>query len=178
MRKILISIFFTALIFTSNQLLAEAKPVDKKSEVLINLYEQPQAQAKIAASVKPGQALIPFFHQNGWTKVADPSTGNVGWVEDKILTNSGYPQVYIKVQNQNDKNGQSYQILQYSGSNNINQQQMNTSLQNFEKEQAQWSQQFNRLMNQNMENFNQLMQQFQKNANDMQLMMTPTKPSK
>src|SRR5262245_23369086 len=82
----------------------------------LNLYEQPDAKSKITSTVSKGQPLIPIYFQNDWVKVADPSNGNVGWVNSKTLSDEGYPTFQVKTFGKETKNGntQGYQIIQYS----------------------------------------------------------------
>jgi uncharacterized protein YgiM (DUF1202 family) len=49
----------------------------------LNIYEKPDANAKIIASVKRDEQLMPFFYteKKDWVKIGNPKNGDVGWVK-------------------------------------------------------------------------------------------------
>jgi hypothetical protein len=57
----------------------------------INLYDQPKSDAKAIATIDLSAGIIPIFtpKAGGWTKVADPRNGNVGWVKSSDLASAG-----------------------------------------------------------------------------------------
>lgn len=175
LQTLFISLFF---IIFSGLAVANIDPVKKTNEP-IQLREQPQQQAKVIATIKPGETIIPIITQGDWSKIADANNGNVGWVENKTLAENNYPSIYFKVSSEAGKNGSGYQVMQYSSnSGNLNQEQIDKMLQNWQARQEQWSQQIDKLMSDNMAAFNQMMQQMQKNFADMQTADAPAKKSK
>lgn len=84
----------------------------------INLYEQPNAQAKVVGTVDLAKGIIPIFtpQKSEWTKIADPHNGNVGWVKSSDLNNNEpsttsftFTQKYIN--EGSDKTPLSYQVI-------------------------------------------------------------------
>lgn len=109
----------------------------------LNLYEQPTENSKITATIAKGQPLMPIYFQGEWVKVADPSNGNVGWVNSKTLSDEGYPAFQVKTFSKETKNGneQGYQIIQYSSAQPFDQKQMNAMLENFQAQEIEtWAQ--------------------------------------
>lgn len=101
----------------------------------LDLYEQPNNKSKVIATISKGQPLIPIYFQNDWVKVADPSNGNVGWVNRKTLSDEGYPTFQVKTFGKETKNGnmQGYQIIQYSsGAQPLDQKQMDAMIKSFQ----------------------------------------------
>lgn len=122
----------------------------------LNLYEQPDTKAKTVATVAAGQPIIPIFTQGDWIKVADPSNGNVGWIEKKILNDQNYPSLLIKTfgENTKDKTSSGYQMIEI---NLPNKEQMQNLMQNFQTQQKQFQQLFNQIMQQNVTDFNRML---------------------
>ncbi|MCF6765664.1 hypothetical protein L3V82_07755 [Thiotrichales bacterium 19S3-7] len=58
-----------------------------------NVYNQPNTQAKVISAINEQNSnqYMPFYQQGQWVKVADTTTGNVGWVN--IQANSHKQQV-------------------------------------------------------------------------------------
>lgn len=57
-------------------------------EKSFNLFESPNNNSKIVATLATGTPIIPIIRQNGWVKIADPKTGNVGWVQSSKIDKS------------------------------------------------------------------------------------------
>ena len=165
---------FASLICLSTSIYASATTETKTNTSSIALLEQPNTNAKIVANVPVGQALISIFSQNGWVKVGDPKNGNVGWVNSKTLQTQDYPLVYMEINS--NKNGnkatQSYQVIQYSGSQSMNQAQMQKMLNNTEQQQANIQNEMNKVMQQNIKDMNAL----NHNYNQMRILV-PTEQS-
>ncbi|MDR1057111.1 MAG: SH3 domain-containing protein [Coxiellaceae bacterium] len=51
--------------------------------VTLNIYERPETNSKVVASLTKGKQLIPIFYtdKKDWVKVANPQNGDVGWVQ-------------------------------------------------------------------------------------------------
>ncbi len=109
------------------------------------LYQQPEASAKSIATYNAGQELISLKKQGDWVKVADPKTGNVGWMQKSALQGSNSyftiqmygPNVTNKTvrQTQPPQGAPNPQNLQYGASININKQQIQDVVKNFQKQQ-------------------------------------------
>jgi len=58
----------------------------------INLYDQPNANVKPIGTIETNSGIIPIFtpKDSAWTKVADPTNGNVGWVKQADLKAGGF----------------------------------------------------------------------------------------
>ena len=57
-------------------------------EKSFDLRESPNTNSKSIAQLPMGSPIMPIIRQNGWVKVADPKTGNVGWVQSEKLEKS------------------------------------------------------------------------------------------
>ncbi len=57
----------------------------------INLYDQPNATAKMIGTIDSEKGFIPIFtpKDGQWTKVANPQDGSVGWAKISDLTIDG-----------------------------------------------------------------------------------------
>lgn len=77
----------------------------------LSLYEEPKKDAKIVSTVDPDKGIVPIFSPKNseWTKIADPSNGNVGWVKSSDINNM---RTTFHVTSSGD-GSQSYQIIQY-----------------------------------------------------------------
>jgi hypothetical protein len=96
----------------------------------LNVYEKPEEHAKIIASMKSGEQLMPIFYteKRDWVKVANPKNGDVGWVKVGELKG---PMIITKIngvetrqqiiadKNSKDQKPQVYSIIQYSGSQEL-----------------------------------------------------------
>lgn len=98
----------------------------------INLYEQPKSDAKIVGSVDSEIGIIPIFTPKDvdWIKVGDPRNGNVGWVKKSDMGGLNINLNIIKT----GKNGQSYQAIQYGGTQ-VNPQQLIDTMQQLQQQQ-------------------------------------------
>ncbi|HVV67636.1 MAG TPA: SH3 domain-containing protein [Gammaproteobacteria bacterium] len=125
----------------------------------ISLYEQPDAKSKVIEAITPGRALIPIFSQGNWLKVADPTNGQVGWINNETLPAQN--RVYVKTitQSTNTPNKNSSQVIQYSGNEQLDEKQLGQLMQNLQNRQAELQQVFDQLFNQSVVNFNALLRQ-------------------
>lgn len=90
----------------------------------ITLYTAPDTKASVAAKATASSDLIPIFYppNSTWVKVADPSNGNVGWVEIDTLkrldlwpTAQGMMQrKVITTTTEQSTNGPIYKVVEYS----------------------------------------------------------------
>jgi hypothetical protein len=168
-------LLFALLVSISTPIFAATNTASKTNSASIALLEQPNDNARVVANIPHGQALVPIFSQNGWVKVGDPSNGNVGWVDSKALQAQGYPLVYMQMNsNKNgNKSAQSYQVIQYSGSQSMNQAQIQKIMNNSEQQQADVQKTMNKVMQQNIKDIDALNRDF----NQMQI-LTPAQRSK
>jgi len=92
----------------------------------LNMYEQPDVNSKIVASLEKGKQLIPIFYtdKKDWVKVANPQNGDVGWVKvnelkgPMIITQVNGSKIQQQVVTTKDDKGKEptvYSIIQYSG---------------------------------------------------------------
>lgn len=103
-RLILLAFLFCASLFSTT---AFCKNID--------LYDQPQANAKVVGTIDLAAGIIPIFtpkDNTTWIKVADPRNGNVGWVKNSDLSGNGATSFSFKQQiNSGNNPPQSYQII-------------------------------------------------------------------
>lgn len=81
----------------------------------INLYEQPNTNAKVVAKLDLAAGVVPIYSTDSgdWTKVGDPRNGNTGWIKSSDMQTSNDP-VRFTQQVFSDASGpQAYQIFQY-----------------------------------------------------------------
>lgn len=81
----------------------------------VNLYDQPNTNAKVVGKVDLSIGIVPIFTpQNGdWMKVGDPRNGNTGWIKSTDL-NGANNAVTFSQQIINDGNGpHTFQFMQY-----------------------------------------------------------------
>lgn len=115
----------------------------------ISLYENNLANSKIAATVKPDDTLLVIYspEKSEWIKVANPKTGDVGWVKQKDIKN---PLVITKatgstfqqeiIVGDKEKKPFSYHIFQYKGTAPVKQEdakkKMQMMMKRMQKDQA------------------------------------------
>lgn len=159
MRNVLLlisGIFFSLSIFAAN--------VKTASAASISLYDQPNANAKVIGTLSTDQALIPIYTRGEWTKVGNPNNGDVGWINNKILSQYGIPKIYLKTDRKTTDNGteKSFQMFQFSDSDGgNNDQQMETIVKQLQAQQAKFQANFNDILQQTINNFNELSKQLQ-----------------
>jgi hypothetical protein len=56
----------------------------------VNLYDQPQPNAKVVGTIASDSPMVPIFSSKDgkWMKVGDPKDGTVGWVKVGDLSNN------------------------------------------------------------------------------------------
>lgn len=155
MKKIILILLTAGLLLLNTFALAFSKPPSG-----ISIYEQPTAKSKVVGSVNPGQPIIPIFSDKGWTKVGDPKTGTVGWISNDVLKQNGVTYIATQIQPINVPQGKGYQVIQYSGTQQIDDKQVQQLMQNWQTTQQNFNRAFNQMINQSVFNLNQLLQQF------------------
>lgn len=169
MRKIPLFLFITSLTLITSLGFALSKP-----PAGIILYEQPDTKSTIVESISPGQAIIPIFSNNNWTKVGDPKTGNVGWISNDVLHANGMIYTKTTVQPIPTPATKGYQVVQYSGTQQLDEKQIEQLMQNWQKTQQNFNRTFNQMINQSVSNLNQLLQQYnQQQSHELQSPNTP-----
>lgn len=106
MRLFLASLTLSALLASSSVLAAK-----------INMYDTPVDTAKVSGTIDLANGVIPIFSppNSEWTKVADPTNGNTGWVKNSELKDSNGNVITFQQKVASDNNGQS-QSVQMSSS--------------------------------------------------------------
>lgn len=131
------------------------------SQNTISLYEQPNSNSKVVATIEKGKPIMPIFSKDNWIKIADPSNGNVGWISNDTLKANNMPKIYVKTFSQGSGQNGSTQVIQYTGNKVIDEKQMNDMIQDLQKKQGDLQKAFNQLMEQSVTNFNEIMKQLQ-----------------
>ncbi len=87
----------------------------------INLYQDPKAGSAVVGQIDPAKGIMPIFTPKGsdWVKVADPSNGNVGWIQQKDLNLPTGTSMSIQ-QKTVDKNGQENNLYMQMGKPPVN----------------------------------------------------------
>lgn len=82
----------------------------------INLYQDPKTNAPVVGQIDPAKGIMPIFTPQGstWVKVADPSNGNVGWIQQKDLNLPSGTSMSIQ-QKTVDANGKESNLLMQMG---------------------------------------------------------------
>jgi hypothetical protein len=85
----------------------------------LNLYDQPDPKGKVVAAVDSTSGIVTIFSPKNseWTKVGDPSNGNVGWIKNSDLENIKMSFNIMRSGN----NHQNFQVIQWD-SNQLPQQ--------------------------------------------------------
>lgn len=106
----------------------------------INMYEQPSTDSKLVASVTSDVPLRPIFYteKKDWVKVGNPQNGDIGWIKTMefkevpgiIKINSS--QIQQLVAGKDGKNKE-YNIIQYSGPNELTPEDAKKAVQDMEK---------------------------------------------
>lgn len=156
MSKFMRSILATCTILFS--LLANAATTPAAPEPL-QLYQAPEANAKVIGAIKPGSTLIPIFQKNGWIEIGNPQDGMVGWVKQSDMQKAGYPTLFIRTFSQTP--GQSgYKIIQYSGSEKMDQGKIDELMKNVQRQQVDFQKAMDQLKEQSYQNLQRLNEQF------------------
>jgi hypothetical protein len=107
MKKIVLTILFSVALFSSSLVFAK----------MINLYEQPQADSKVVATVDSNAGIVPIYSppKSEWIKVGDPHNGNVGWMKSSEFNTSGSGFSFRVINSGSGPN--SFQVLQFGTPN-------------------------------------------------------------
>ncbi len=80
MKRVLFGSITTALFFGMTSMAWAAN-----APTALNLHEQPNTQSKIVETLASASPLIPIYQKDGWSKVGNPTNGETGWIESKLL---------------------------------------------------------------------------------------------
>lgn len=147
----IVCIFFTIPCFASTTTLVNND---------LQLRDTPQDNAKIIATIPHGKPYIPIFSENGWTKIGDPSNGNVGWINNSQLKSAAPFKIFIHRQEDKPSSNGNYQIIEFSG-NPFNQQQIDNFLKQMQSQQVNFQKLMNQFMEQNADTFKEMAKQLQ-----------------
>lgn len=80
----------------------------------INLYENPQDNAKVIGTIDLAAGIIPIYTpQNGlWMKVGDPKNGNTGWIKSSELKDSNGKILSVSQTIREGNNGNNVQSME------------------------------------------------------------------
>lgn len=93
----------------------------------LSIYEKPEANSKVIATMKSGEQLMPIFYteKKDWVKVANPQNGDVGWAKvselkgpmviTKVNGTEMQQQIIVGKDSEKKKQPQIYSVIQYSG---------------------------------------------------------------
>lgn len=132
----------------------------------VPLYTNPDASSKIVMNVSQGQNFITIYQQKDWIKVADPQTGNVGWIKESDfnqMTTQVGPVIQHYVINQKDANGknQQYVVTEVtSGSQRMSDQDAQKFIAQAQESQQQMQNDMNNMMSDMMRNINDMQKVF------------------
>jgi hypothetical protein len=136
----------------------------------VTLYTLPDATSKVVTTVAQGQNLLTVFQQGDWVKVANPATGDVGWIKERDLMQSATeagPVVHHYVITRKDANGnnqQTYQVTEFSsGVQNLNPQQAEQLIAQATQQQQQMQASLNKMMADMSHSFDDMQKAFWQN---------------
>jgi hypothetical protein len=149
-RKILFFIFFMTVSFSC--FASTSKD--------LQLREAPQDNAKVIATLAQGKPYIPIFTQGNWTKIGDPSNGNVGWINNTQLESARALKIFIRTQETKPNSNANYQVIEFSG-NPFDQTQIDNFLKQMQSQQANFQKLMNQFIEQNADSFKEMAKQLQ-----------------
>lgn len=110
-------LFTFALLF----LVIASKNVLAKSNDL-SVYDKPEESAKIVATIKDNQEIIPIFYPKDgkWVKIADPQNGDTGWVKaEQIKSPKTVTKITVADKQKNNNSTETYRMIQCSNTKNV-----------------------------------------------------------
>lgn len=162
MRALFLLLAITCMIFTNKSLADDVGGKMQIQSKSLLVYTQPQTNSKVLFTLNQGQSVIPFYEQKDWIKIANPQTGDVGWVQkadlDKSTTtvnsNGLFMREYsITEKGTNNSPPKTYKIVVYSNKNPLDQQQAAQLLQQMKERQQRMQQSFDRMFNESFKDF-------------------------
>lgn len=170
--RTLFTIITCILISITSNAQALAKPPEPATNK-VALYQQPDKKAAVVATVAPGAPIMPIFTQGEWTKVADPSNGNVGWVSNDTLKQAQLPQLKILTSTgKNANDNSSYRVVQYSsGSSTVDDQQLARMMRAWQEQQVMLQRTLGQLIEQSAAGLNAVAAQLREQPVQMPLVV-------
>lgn len=156
--------FFLTLsisLFVFNAYAEANKPVAAPTPTSLSLYQQPDTKSPVVGSIPANQPIMPIFTQGQWTKIADPSNGNVGWVSNDTLKQQGIPYTKIITQSLNGPNQTGSKTVEYMGPVPVNEQQMSEAMKKWQTQRNQIQSRFNQILQQNIKALDALSKEIQ-----------------
>lgn len=104
----------------------------------VTLYESASTTAKPVGMIDLSQGVIPIYQpkDSTWVKVADPTNGNVGWIESKALDQSGTTSFTFKQQVSGDSTKPyTYQVFEFGNSKKLSDKETQQSLLKMQQDQ-------------------------------------------
>lgn len=139
----------------------------------LNVYEKPEANAKVIMEMKSGQQLMPIFYteKGDWVKVANPQNGDVGWAKvgelkgPKIVTKVNGTQTYQQIITGKDKEKQPqvYSIVQYSGPEELKPEEAQKVIKGLEEKNKKMRESMQKMQEQMQKNMSEIFKEFDKN---------------
>ncbi|MCL5260743.1 MAG: SH3 domain-containing protein [Gammaproteobacteria bacterium] len=161
MKKLLfiLSVFILSVIFSS----AFAKD--------INLYEKPDTQAKVIATISSDSQIIPIIYadKKDWVKIANPKNGDVGWAKvnelkgPMVITtikDNMIQQQIISAKGQGNNGSEMISVMQYSGSKEMQPKEVKASLERMQKRDQEMHQQMQRIREEMQKNMEEMFRDF------------------
>ena len=133
------------------------------------LYTTADASSKVVTNLTQDQNLIAIYKQGSWIKVANPQTGDIGWVNQNDLTNASTqpgPVVHRYVVRQKDANGktQRYEVTEFTtGPQMMSDQDAQKFVSRMQQQQQQMQNDMNNMMGDMMRNFGDMQKMFWNN---------------
>lgn len=139
----------------------------------IYLRESPIEKAKVIASMKAGEQLMPIIYtqKRDWVKVANPINGDVGWAKVDELkgpliilkTNGSKTQQQIIINKNNKDKPQVYSIIQYSGPRELKPEEAKKVVQEMEKRHKKMEESMQKMQEQLQKNISEMFKDFDSN---------------
>lgn len=102
----------------------------------VNLYDQPNANAKIVSKIDLAAGVIPIFtpQPGDWMKVGDPNNGNTGWVKTADVKNVK-GSVSFSQQIYSDASGPGIQVFQFGNPKQLSAEEQQKFMKDMESRQ-------------------------------------------
>lgn len=130
----------------------------------IDMYDQPNPQAKKIGSVDSSAGIIPIFQPNNnqWLKIADPRNGNVGWIKTQDLSNGKEPMNVTVTQKVMDLGSGPYnfRLIQFNDPSKMTPEQQQAMVKQIEQQRQQLQNQVKTMVDQVSKEFNQVFSTF------------------
>jgi len=144
----------------------------------LNLYEKPDSNSKVTASIDQGKQLIQIYHteKKDWVKVANPQNGEIGWVKASdlkgpiIITQVNGSKIQQQILTTKDAKGKEptvYSIIQYSGPNELKPEDAEKTIKNMEKRHEKMRDSMQKMHQEMQKSIQKMFEDFDKNFQTM-----------